>query len=95
MSEMLTGLGWEDGLLHVKNVQDVEPVLNACKAMSEQVDKQSKDMRLAASIPMVIIEQYCHLKKITFEEWQRNKEHIRAVLNDPDLKAFRVWPGRV
>lgn len=93
MSDMLTQMGWEDGLLQVRNVQDVEPILNACKDYAER--SQSKDMKLAARLPLVIIEQYCALKNITFQEWQRNKEHVRAVLNDPDLKAFRIWPGRV
>jgi len=32
---------------------------------------------------------------IEFSEFMQNKAHIRAMLNDPDLRNFRIWPGRV
>ncbi|MNO09311.1 hypothetical protein D3C81_2323950 [compost metagenome] len=52
-------------------------------------------MKHAASIPFVIIEDYCNKHEITFHECIANKEHMRRMLNDPDLAAFRVWKGKV
>jgi hypothetical protein len=55
----------------------------------------SSDMKLAASLPMVLVERYCNDNGITFHEFCQGQDHIRRMLNDPSLKAFRVWPGKV
>lgn len=43
--------------------------------------------KLVARVPMTIYEQSIH------EQWDEAK--WKQWLNDPDNKAFRIWPGRV
>lgn len=95
MSDMQTSFAHESGLLIVKNVQDVEPILQNCKERSAEGMHGSGEMKHAASFPMVLIEAYCNKANITFQEWLKNKDHIKSMLNDPDLSGFRIWPGRV
>lgn len=95
MSDLVTRLHLQDGALIAESLQDCTPIAEAAHAAHVAGDHGSSDMRHAASIPNVMIEAYCYRNGITFEEWCGNKEHIRRVLNDPALKAFRIWPGRV
>lgn len=85
----------EDGLMHANVVQDVEPILEDAKRRHNEGVHGSSEMRHAAEIPNVLIEAYCNQAGITYEEWCRNKDHIRRVLNDPALAHFRIWKGRV
>jgi hypothetical protein len=43
----------------------------------------------------VIVESYMARHGITFTEFCESPEHIKAMVNDPALKAFRIWQGRV
>lgn len=43
--------------------------------------------KLVARVPMTVYEQSIH------EGWDEDK--WKSWLNDPDNKAFRIWPGRV
>ena len=90
---MLTQFHSQDENIIVNNVQDVQPTLERCKALSEI--QQGKEMKLAASFPMVVVEKYIADKGITFEEFTRDKTHVRNMMNDSALKGFRVWQGRV
>jgi hypothetical protein len=84
-----------DSKIVVRRVQDVEPVLDRAKALHNEGLHGSSDYKHAASIPNVIVERYCNLSGITFAEFMANDEHIRRLLNDPDLSHFRIWPGRI
>ena len=75
--------------------QDCVPILEAAKAMHNEGLHGSSEMKLGASLPLVVIERYCNDRGITYQEWASNREHIRAMLNDPSLAHFRIWPGRV
>lgn len=55
----------------------------------------TKDMRPLATIPGFVIQQYCNEKGVSFAEFMRNPVHATRMLNDPDLRAFRIHPGRV
>lgn len=83
------------GTLTFETRQDVSPIVDFTKAMHNEGYHGSSEMKKAASFPRVLIDKYCADRGITFQEWMNNKTHIRAMLNDPDLKAFRIWPGRV
>ena len=85
----------EAGSLVVNRVQDVEPVLEFAKESHNAGFHGSSEMKHAAEIPLVLIEAYMNRYGLTFHEWQQSPDHIRAMLNDPALKAFRIWPGRV
>lgn len=81
----------------IERVQDVEPILERAKGLHNAGLTHSDDREYvhAASIPNVIVERYCHLHKIAFDEFMRNEDHQRRLLNDPDLSGFRIWKGRV
>ena len=95
MSDVQTVAKVEDGVLVISRRQDVEPILERAKAMHREGLHGSSEMRLAAEIPNVLIEDYCNRNGITYQEWAQNKEHKRRLLNDPAIAAFRIWPGRV
>lgn len=83
-----------DGLVF-ERVQDVEPILDFTKAMRQIGDVGSSEMRHAASLPMVLVENYCNTNGITFAEFMSNTTHVNYMLNDPALRSFRIWEGRV
>ena len=75
--------------------QDCVPIAERAKAMNREGIHGSSDMRLAASIPFVMVEAYLNQHHLTLNEFQRDKTHIRSMLNDPALAHFRIWPGKV
>lgn len=85
----------QDGKIISSTAQDCAPIAERAKAMNREGIHGSSDMRLAASIPFVMIEAYLNLNALTLNEFQRDKTHIRAMLNDPALAHFRIWPGKV
>ena len=74
---------------------DVEPVLEEVKALRSMGATGGSEFRHAARVDRVVIEQYCTTAGSTFSEFMGNQEHIRRMLNSPDLSGFRVWQGRV
>jgi hypothetical protein len=59
----------------------------------EHKSKHNEEWRPVMQIPDILIEQYCLLKGISWQEfWSsgENKKHIKALLMDPDLAAFRL-----
>ena len=79
-----------DGSLTTGTVQDCTPILEYAKARHNEGHTGSGDMRLAASIPHVVIEEYCRLNGIGFDEGIQSKEHSRRLLSDPSLAWFRI-----
>jgi hypothetical protein len=79
----------------INRVQDVEPILAFTKGQRGNRDVGSTEMRHAASLPMVLVEAYCNDKHITFEQFMADETHVKIMLNDPALKYFRIWEGRV
>ena len=75
--------------------QDVEPILNYTKEMNRIGAGNGSELKHAAEIPMIIVENYLLRTGITFNEFTSSQEHIKAVVNDPALAAFRIWEGRV
>lgn len=83
-----------DGALTFQRVQDVEPILQFAHGQRTAGDLGSNEMRHAASLPMVVVEAYCNDRGITFAEFMGDPGHVKAMLNDPALAAFRIWEGR-
>ncbi len=71
----------------IEDLQDVEPVIEAAKRLSEQTP--GEDFRHVAFIPDYV------LRKSMREGWFNDNEAWRRWANDPDNKAFRTWPGRI
>lgn len=95
MGQVLTRVHEADGVLAFERVQDVEPILDGTHARRVAGMTGSSEMRHAASLPMVLVEQYCNNHGITFADFMAQPHHVKAMCNDPALKLFRVWEGRV
>jgi hypothetical protein len=93
--DLQTSITVNDGVMTVKRTQDCTPIADYTKAQHNAGNFGTKDMKHAASIPFVFIEDYCTKNNITFGECMRNKEHMRRIVNDPALAHFRIWKGRV
>lgn len=78
---------------HINRSQDVEPILDHVKELSNtgQAWSPSGDMLHLAEFPSVIVERYCVEKGVTFKEFLSNPAHVQAMLADPSLSYFRVW----
>ena len=90
-----THIALQDGALITGTSQDCTSIVERVKAMRNEGFHGSSDMRLAASVPFVVVEKYCNDKGITFQEFSQNHVHKIAFLNDPDYRALRIWEGKV
>lgn len=84
-----------DGSLTTGTMQDCTPIMERTKALHREGFHGSGDMRLAASVPMVIIEKYCNDNGIEYSDFMHSQEHKKRLLNDPANSYFRVWGGKV
>lgn len=75
--------------------QDVEPHLQYCADLRSAGLTGSREMRLAASFPDAVVRTYCNQKGIDMVEFNRDRVHIRNMLQDPDLSKFRIWDGKI
>ena len=90
-----TKFHYADGAMAVERIQDCTPIAEHAKALHNAGQHGSSDMKHAASLPFVVVEAYCNQHNIEFSEFMSNREHIKRMLNDPSLSAFRIWPGKV
>lgn len=92
---MLHFLNNNDFTYAVKHVEDAEPLIELNKDRRSSGIVGSSDMKHAAEFPAVVVENYCNTKGITFKQFMEDSSHAIAMLNDPDLRYFRIWEGRV
>lgn len=90
-----TTIAVEDDNLITGSSQDCTPVMEYAKARQREGAHGSSEMRLAASVPSVIVEKYINDNGITLHEFSADQAHQRRLLNDPALAYFRIWPGAV
>ena len=93
--DIQTKIHVNDGNVTFERVQDCTAIAEHAQALHKEGHHGSNDMRHVASIPMVMVEKYINDKGISFEEFMANRVHIKAMVNDPALAAFRVWGGKV
>lgn len=53
------------------------------------------EVRVLAEVPGIIVEKWCNDHGIAFDEFMRDPALQTRMLNDPELRYFRVSPGRV
>jgi hypothetical protein len=83
-----------EGKYAVKRTEDVSGLIESIKQRRTAGGVGSKEMRLAAEFPATVIENYINRIGITFAEFMADSSHATRLLNDPDLKGFRIWEGR-
>lgn len=93
--EVTTRLILEGDMLRSVRTQDCTPIADRAYAMHKEGMHGSKELKLAATIPNIIIEKYMNERGVSFAEVIGNDVHMRNIVNDPDNKMFRVWPGRI
>lgn len=79
----------------IKHTSDFGNMLDVVTAMRNEGLHGSDDMKLMALVPGIVIEQYCFVNKVTWDEFFRDPKHIKALCNDPDNAYWRVAPGVV
>lgn len=84
-----------EGGITFERIQDCNAIAERCKARQNTGDTGTNELKLAASLPLVMVEKYCNDKSISFNEFLGNREHIKIMLNDPALAHFRIWNGRI
>ena len=82
----------EDGAVTVLGAQDVEPILEYAKEMArtDQGWSPSRELKLRAVLPRILVEQYMLDKGIGLDEFLNNPAHVKAMLNDPALSDFNI-----
>lgn len=85
MSDTFTKLDIEDDNLHVKTVQDVQPILDLNKAdrnANSSRFRRSEEMEHVARIPMVVVEDWINNYNINvMSPTEDDKRRMMALLN--------------
>lgn len=76
------------GVWSVAWEQDVTDLVKQNR-IDEEDHKAGGDMKFAARIPLAV---WTHLQEMGIAQ---DPEALKAWLNDPDNRAFRVWNGRL
>lgn len=84
----------DDGFV-VAREQDVAAIVDNCKAKQNEGFHGTKDMRLLAQVPHVVVEHYLNINGVSMREFIANPEHMKRILNSPEFSDLRVWPGKV
>lgn len=87
----------EDHDVHVyeADMDDIEAIRQHCKHMRDTGQIGPPDMRNYGVMPPIFVQMYMNNNQITWPEFCKNPEHTRRLLNDPALKDFRIYEGRV
>lgn len=93
--DVSTVVALEDGALHTGSIQDCTPYVERTKAMHNEGFHGSKDMKLAASVPFVLVEKYLNDNRLLMSEFVGSPEHQKRFLGDPAIEHFRIWKGRI
>jgi hypothetical protein len=85
-----------DGSLIVHREADVEPLLEANKALYTLNDgySPSRELRRAASIPMAIVEKWKNELGVDVFN-PDHREAVRRLLNSSEYMYLRTAPGRL
>jgi len=95
MLDIGTRIHQHDGKLTFERFQDCNAIAERAKAMHNEGIHGSSEMRLAASLPFVIVEKYCNDNGITFQEFCNNPAHTKRIVEAPENAAFRIWKGKL
>lgn len=95
MSDIKTSVHVHDGDVTFQSTQDCTPVMEQAVRLHNEGLHGSSEMKHAARIPSILVEKYCQDNNILFSEFCANPAHVRRMLADPALSAFRIWKGRL
>jgi hypothetical protein len=96
-TDIKTAIKARNGQLHVKRVQDVEPILDYNKrAQADAVGgwrrNSRRPRRQIAEIPNIVVEQWL---KEGFNVFQVSEKELRKKLDTPEWSYLKTIPGKV
>ena len=77
----------------IVRTQDCTAIAEYAKAQHNGGYTGTSEVKHAARLPLVIVEQYCNDSGISFEEFMKNPVHVARCVKDPKNDAFRIWKG--
>ncbi|UOD28783.1 hypothetical protein INH39_25580 [Massilia violaceinigra] len=83
----------QDGRLFIGRSQDCTAIAEDAKRRHNAGEFGTSELKHAARIPNVIVEQYCNDTGVSFEQFMADPVHIKRVVQDPKNDAFRIWKG--
>lgn len=86
---------FEDDKTIVHRTQNVGAIVDYAKACHNEGFTGTKDIKVLATIPPVVIEHYLNVHGITMHQWCNDPDVRRKFLNDPDYGDLRIWKGKV
>ncbi|WP_250439876.1 hypothetical protein [Caballeronia sp. AZ1_KS37] len=80
-----------------KKTEDFSGLLDTTAELrnTENTKAKTGDTKLVAMLPGIVIEHYCTVKGITWQEFWRDQKWIKALLNDPEFAYFKTTSGRI
>jgi hypothetical protein len=93
--DLATRIVVQDDCMFVGRSQDCTPIAEFAKRQHNAGFHGSSEMRHAAKIPNIVIEQYCNDNNLQYSEVMGDPVHMRRICNDPKNAAFRIWPGKL
>ena len=85
---------YEDGFV-IQRSQGVGGIVDYAKARSNEGHHGFKDFKLMAVVPVLVAEAYCTTNGVSSQEFHRNPEHMKRIVNDPAFSDLRIAPGRM
>jgi hypothetical protein len=95
MDGMQTQIHVHNGDATFQSTQDCTPIFEQTQRLHNAGEHGSSEMKHAARLPQIMVEEYLKVNNILFSEFCANPAHIKRMLNDPSLAGFRIWKGRV
>lgn len=82
--------------LHIEQVQDVQPILEANKrAFNDSSGFKSEVFNKKASIPTVVLMDWLKRNGLTYQDFMNDEKVLKRFLNDPDHKFCLTRPGKI
>lgn len=76
--------------LIVEDIQNLEPIIERAKALSDRSPVKGETFRHIGFMPAFF------WNKAVREGWLNDEKELKKrFINNPELKAFRTWPGTV
>lgn len=77
----------------IMRTQDCTAIAEYAKAQHNGGYHGTSEVKHAARLPLVIVEQYCNDNGVTFEQFMKDPTHVARCVKDPKNDAFRIWKG--
>lgn len=88
-----TWLHVEDGKHYVQRVEDVRPIIEACKTLKNEATGRMGEMQLVGLIPGTVLHRWMREDGINYLAHE-NKGLLMKKLEERDNSIFKTHPGK-